>query len=341
MFGIGRYSSDMDWGTVVQAEVFIRLYTFFYLFVFCAFSVSSVILVRLTGDPAQYRSRTALYMWNPMCGLNVTCDTRCREYEGTVLPLGDYVFLDVDWLAKVLEPVLNHKGIEGRGGARVFGDVEITEQWQGYSLQRLEAKGILEQRLAAFLWPGYTEHVLAALARIGLTFPLPGDEAGGLVVPLRLPETRPPYVGQELTNFSDRHQKSLTMHWKMPYGVPPGGIERIISRCARLGAASLFWRFGALVRVEAVPEVNDEGGVGVDPSFFMLEYNLYRQELEIGVWGDLTMVAAWATLSYVLTVVRDMTLQFPGLRWEAFLGCPDHPGEVMNISEVSGMLQFF
>ncbi|CAN0286004.1 unnamed protein product [Ectocarpus sp. 12 AP-2014] len=261
-----------------------------------------------------------------------------REYEGTVLSVGTYMFLDVDWLAKVLEPVLNHKGIEDKGGAHVFGDVEVTERWQKLSLRKLEDEGILEQRLAAFLWPGYTEHVLAALKRIGLTFPCPEDANGGLVVPLRLPETRPLYVGQHLANFSDEHRdehnhKSLTMHWKMPYGVPPGGVERIVSRCASLGEASLFWRFGVLVRVGAAQEEGKEGDGGVERSWFTLEYDRYGQELVIAVWGDLTKAAAWATLTCVSAVVRDMTQQYPGLRWEAFLGCPDHPVEAMCISE--------
>lgn len=258
-----------------------------------------------------------------------------REYEGTVLSVGTYLFLDVNWLAKVLEPVLNHKGIEDKGGAHVYGDLEITEQWQEYSLLILE-EGILQQRLAAFLWPGYTEYVLAALERIDLAFPCPGDDDGGLVVPLRLSETRPPYVGQQLANFSDRHsQKSLTMHWELPHGVPPGGVERIVSRCSRIGAASLFWRFGVLVRVGATVEGGGEDDGDVERSWFMLEYDRYEQQLAIAVWGDLTNAAAWATLSYVSAVVRDMTLQYPGLRWEAFLGCPDHPSEAMCISEVS------
>lgn len=261
--------------------------------------------------------------------------SHCREYEGTVLSVGSYVFLDVDWLAKVLEPLLNHKGIEDRGGTRSFGDVEVTQQWQEYSLRKLQGKGILEQRLAAFLWPGYTEHVLAALARIGLTFPCPGDDDGGLVVLLRLPETRPLYVGQHIANFNEGHgQKSLTMHWKMPYGVPPGGIERIVSRCSSLGKTSKFWRFGALVRVGATRKEGEKGDDGVERSWFLLEYDSYGQELVVSVWGDLKKAAAWAILSYISAVVREMTQQYPGLRWEAFVGCPDHPGEAMYIAEV-------
>ncbi len=249
--------------------------------------------------------------------------------------VGTYVFLDVDWLAKVLEPLLNHRGIEDRGGARVFGDVEVTEQWQEYSLRKLTDEGILEQRLAAFLWPGYREHVLAALELVGLTFPCPGDDGDGLVVPLRLPETQPLRVGQLLANFRDAHgQRSLTMHWKMLHGVPPGGVERIISRCSHVGAASLFWRFGVLVRVGSAQEEDDDR---IGRSWFMLEYDQYGKELVIEVWGDLTKAAAWATLSYISAAVREMTLQYPGLRWGAFLGCPDHPSEAMCISEVRGV----
>ena len=256
-----------------------------------------------------------------------------------MLSVGTYLFLDVNWLAKVLEPVLNHRGIEDRGGVRAYGDVEVTEQWQEHSLRKLKDEGILEQRLATFLWPGYTKHVLAALQRIGLTFPCPAND-NELIVPLRLPDARPPYIGQQLANFSEEHsQKSLTMHWKLPHGVPPGGIERVVSRCSHVGAASLFWRFGVLVRVGATAEEKQEGDSAVERSWLMLEYDQHGRELVIAVWGDLQKAAAWATLSYVSAVVRDMTLQYPGLRWEAFLGCPDHPSEVMCISEVRQSLR--
>ena len=249
-----------------------------------------------------------------------------------MLSVGTYLFLDVDWLARVLAPLLNHKGIEYRDEELVFGDMRVTEPWQDASLRKLKDKGILERQLATALWPGYSEHVLAALRRIGLAFPCPGDDGGGLVVPLRLPETRPLFVEQHVANCrNDHQQKSLTMHWKMPHGVPPGAVERIVSRCSYIGAVTFFWRFGVSGRVEAVQK---DGGDGFGRSWFMLEYDRYGQLLVLTVWGDITKAAVWATVSYVAAVVRDMPLEYPGLRWEAFLGCPDHPTEAMCISGV-------
>ncbi|CAN0085093.1 unnamed protein product [Pylaiella littoralis] len=105
---------------------------------------------------------------------------------------------------------------------------------------------------------------------------------------------------------------------------PAGSLEGSL-------AISLFWRFGVLVRVGAAQE---DGHDGIGRSWFVLEYDRYGQELVVEVWGDLRKAAAWATLSYVSAVVRDMTLQYPGLRWKAYLGCPDHPIETMRISKV-------
>lgn len=127
--------------------------------------------------------------------------------------------------------------------------------------------------------------------------------------------------------------KLLTMTWKMSLGVPPGAVERVVSRCSYIGADIVFWRFGVSSPVEVAPE---SGNGGLERSWFMLEYDSYGQELVIQVWGDLTQAAAWATLSYVSAVVRDMTLQYPGLLWDAYLGCPDHPSETMRISKVRG-----
>ncbi|CAN0501708.1 unnamed protein product, partial [Discosporangium mesarthrocarpum] len=40
----------------------------------------------------------------------------------------------------------------------------------------------------------------------------------------------------------------------------------------------------------------------------------------------------WAVLSYAVSSVLSMTIQYPGLQWEAHLECPDHPEERMKIS---------
>lgn len=139
-------------------------------------------LVAKVGDTAPDRSHVACKCMTSV--LNFCGSTQRREFEGTVLSVGSYVFLDIHWLAKVLAPLLNHKGVEERGGEFFFGDVKVTETWQRESLERLadEDEGILEQRIAGFLWPGYTEHVVAALEQIGLAFPDPRGDDGGLVV---------------------------------------------------------------------------------------------------------------------------------------------------------------
>ncbi|CAN0486223.1 unnamed protein product, partial [Discosporangium mesarthrocarpum] len=158
------------------------------------------------------------------------------------------VFLDVTWLAEVLQPLLNHKGSKtDYTGSVWYADRELKEDWHKTSLERLE-RGILDPSFARFLWGDLTGYVLDTLERIGLTFPLPDDKDKGLVVLLRFPESRPGNVDKVLDNFNESNPTTFTIWWKMFLGVPPGFIEKLIAKCCKLGRPEPFWRFGVLVR---------------------------------------------------------------------------------------------
>ncbi|CAN0480796.1 unnamed protein product, partial [Discosporangium mesarthrocarpum] len=114
-------------------------------------------------------------------------------------------------------------------------------------------------------------------------------------------------------------------------GVPPGFIEKLIAKCCKLGRPEPFWRFGVLVRGELGGGDLEKKGIRWDFSL-QLEYSQETTELLIKVGGDTRGGTPWAVLSYAVSSVLSMTIQYPGLRWEAHLECPDHPEQHMKIS---------
>ncbi|CAM9968342.1 unnamed protein product [Scytosiphon promiscuus] len=240
-----------------------------------------------------------------------------RAGEGGLVVCGSFVFFDVDWLAQVLKPLLSHKPIFSEGRT-LLGEIEVR---RSPMLERFEEKGILEPALAKELWGEKTApHVLGTLESAGLAFPLAGDREDGLVVLLRLPELRPAPVGVQIeqSRFElDRDGKrngqikAVCTFWG---GVPPGFIERLLTKCCRLGSCNLFWRRGVFVESElfsAIFEyVESEGSVG---------------ELSLDVFGDCTTANPWGAISAGVSVVIGMLLEFPGMHSTANLECQRHP----------------
>ncbi|CAN0360623.1 unnamed protein product, partial [Discosporangium mesarthrocarpum] len=249
-----------------------------------------------------------------------------REYEGSVLRSDSHVFLDVTWLAEVLHRLLNLKGSETDDDTGIvrYGDRELEKDSHKTSLGRLEERGILDPSFAYFLWGDFTGYVLDTLERIGLTFPLPGDEDKGLVVLLRFPESCPDDVREVLDNISN--PTTFTIGWKMFGGLPPGFLEKLIAQCCKIGTPEPFWRFGVLVRGK-LGGGDREGEDSKRDFSLQLEYFHEKTEVQIIVGGDARGGTPWAVLSYAVSSVLSMTIQYPGLRWEAHLKCPDHPEE--------------
>ena len=253
-----------------------------------------------------------------------------REHQGSLVRHETYVFLDVTWLAKILKPLLNHREIEDPlSGSLSLGDTDITLDDDEHigSWNRLKEDGVLEPALAEVLWPGgLTDYVLPTLDSLGLSHPLDGDAAQGLVVLLRLSEERPPDVGKELDDFRRDHTAVLSVNWKIFMGVPPGAIEKVLMRCCRIGALRIFWRHGVLVQ-------GGFGGTTAGKTFALLiEYSHEKTEIDMKVYGNVCTAAPWAALSVGISAVRMMCLEFPGLRWRASLMCPQH-GQDMEITK--------
>ena len=260
------------------------------------------------------------------------CCTR-REFDGYLVRHETYVFLDVVWLARILKPLLNHKDEETFDGLVKLGDtgdtcVTLHDDLDIASWGRLKNEGVLEPRLARAIWPvGLWDYVLPTLDSLGLTHPLDNDPADGMVVLLRLGKERPNDVGEELDDFRRDHTAVLSVTWQVFMGVLPGAIEKVLTRCCSIGALRTFWRFGVLVQ-------GGFGAVGAGKTFALLvEYSHEQNEIDMKVYGNIGTAAPWAALSLGISAVRTMCSEFPGLRWRAFLKCPQHDRD-MQISNM-------
>ncbi|CAN0350489.1 unnamed protein product [Ectocarpus sp. 6 AP-2014] len=255
-----------------------------------------------------------------------------REYEGSLVRHETYVFLDVTWLAKILKPLLNHREDEDRFfGSLSLGDTGITLDGQEdkASWRRFKETGVLGPELAGVLWPGsLCDYVLPTLGSLGLAHQLDDRLAGGLLVLLRLGKERPASVGKELDDFRRDHEAIISVTWKIFMGVPPGAVEKVLTRCCSTGELQTFWRFGVLVQ-------GSMGGVTARKTFAMLvEYSHERSEINMKLYGNIATTAPWAALSLGISAVRVMCSEFPGLRWRASLKCPQHEQD-MHISNTA------
>ncbi|CAM9736506.1 unnamed protein product, partial [Hapterophycus canaliculatus] len=244
---------------------------------------------------------------------------RLRGAEGGLVVYGLYVFFAVHWLADVLKPLLSTRLVTS-DGRTTLGGKEMPASAINASLARFERKGILEPALADELWGKETApHVLKTLESAGLTFPRAGDECGGLVVLLRLPKERPEHVGIKIDDF--RREKTeggrdggIKAVCTFLRGVPPGFIERLLTKCCHLGACDPFWRFGVLIEAgdlfSAILEYRESDGlVG---------------KLTLEVSGDCTTAGPWGGMSACLSVVVQLLSGFPGMSAAAEMECQRH-----------------
>ncbi|CAN0271655.1 unnamed protein product [Ectocarpus sp. 12 AP-2014] len=243
-----------------------------------------------------------------------------RKWEGGLVEYGSYVLLDVEWFATVLDPLFCHKrdsyGKIDLGGIRVT-DVD--------SLDRLDEEHVFEPQLAEELWgPELAPHLLLALKSAGLTFRLPNDSNGGLVILLRMDTKPPPDYGIKLkeADQANKFDLRLSVECSFSLGLPPGFVERLLARSCHLGVPYPFWRYGALIV-----------GKGAEEGLFSLslEYSETREILAVEVFGGCTEVFAWAALSKVLSVTIKMLSEFPGLPCRTTFFCPLHKTNRMKI----------
>ncbi|CAM9841435.1 unnamed protein product [Scytosiphon promiscuus] len=257
-----------------------------------------------------------------------------REFDGSLVRHESFIFLDVLWLARVLKPLLNHKCKRRRNGSVFLGDagdtsataVNLVDEVHIRAWERLDRMGVLEPKLAHAMWPaGLSNYVLPTLESLGLAFPLKKDVEEGLVVLLRLKGERPESVGKVIDTFCSEHIPLFCATWEVFLGVPPGAIEKMLTRCCGIGGVQTFWRSGVLVH----------GGLGDQDSSgvfaVLLEYSQSDNRLTGKVYGDINSPAPWTALSYVISAVKFMLLEFPGLHPKGSLECPQH-GDAMLLA---------
>lgn len=231
--------------------------------------------------------------------------------------------------------MLNHKDKWTSRGRVYLGDtgdarIILHDQSDIISWYRLKNEGVLEPRLACAMWlNGLSEYVLPTLVSLGLAFPLEGDSENGLVVLLRLEPKRPERVGKMIDNFCSGLTPVFSASWKIFLFVPPGAVEKVLTRCCGLGGVRTFWRHGVLVH----------GGFGVQDKrqtfAVVLECSSTDNELTAQIFGDISTPGAWVALSYVMSAVRLMLVDFPGLQWKGSLKCPQHGDEMLFVNKVS------
>lgn len=256
-----------------------------------------------------------------------------REFDGSLIRYDGFVVLDVVWLTIILKPLFSHKESRKFDGSVDIGGthdtcITLRDGSEIRSWVKLKSEGILEPRLARAFWPnGLWEHVLPALAFLGLTFRREKDASEDLVVLLRLAQDRPRRVGKEIDKFCEEHTLTFSARWNFFLGVPPGAIEETLTRCCRIGDVQTFWRSGVLVR----------GGIGNrDRSgvfSVIMEYSSSDRELTARVYGSISSSTSWSALTYIISAVRFMQRKSPGLLSEGSVACPEHDDHEMLVSK--------
>ncbi|CAB1113826.1 unnamed protein product [Ectocarpus sp. CCAP 1310/34] len=211
----------------------------------------------------------------------------------------EIVFLDFVWLARILKPFLNHKDqVTYDGLVRLgdTGDVRITL---------------------------HDQSDIASLDRLK-------DE--GVLEPRLANAIWPSGLSEVWAKGSTPSAWGSPRHsapvGNFPRG-PPGATEKVLTRCCSLGGVQLFWQYGVLVH----------GGLGdfEGREIFatVLEYSSTDNELSARIFGDISTPAPWTALSYVMSAVILMLVDFPGLRWEGSLKCPQHGNAMLLANQVS------
>lgn len=158
-------------------------------------------------------------------------------------------------------------------------------------------------------------------------FPLEDDPAGGLVVLLRLKSGRPLRTCGQRDGHIPLAKHACVQH--LLEDLPRCAAWRhrkSVTRCCRIGGVRTFWRFGVLVK-SGLGDVRDDSEIFA----VVLEFLSTSNELNAQVYGDISNLAPWAALSFVISAVRFMLLEFPGLRSNGVLLCPQH-GDSMPLS---------
>ena len=248
------------------------------------------------------------------------------------------------WLSKVLSPILSHK--------------LHAEDFPTTALKRqrdiLIRRGVLRWDFAQHVWRDVLttaeqrskerviESLFRVLLKLGVILPLGrpaflsdrsglhtshGDgESKDMLVIMRLPEERSDEqrraIDSSIVNVR-QDCREVKLNWefdaaKAPYGL----VERLISSCHVIGEVEqdLCWRYGALF---TSPEMTsgDDGQVRLYK--FLIRY--HERMLSLSMIGPLSDDRVLAALRYVASAMVVLSMEWPGVQWEGWLDCPNHP----------------
>lgn len=282
------------------------------------------------------------------------------EFAGRILRFngGEGIFLDVVWLSRVLNPILNHK---------LRSERRLPSAALCPLRDDLLYKGILRVDFARYLWSNLLDHstteesdrtikgLYGVLFKLGVILPLgrttmsgtnhrtprnPFDGEAGpqdVLVVMRLPKTESSVsedLRQARATVPSRGAREVVLTWEFDSaGAPEGFVERLIASCHRIDEIEmeLCWRYGGFFKSDR--KVRQDGRV-FRLFTFMIRYDEVdapreshgrNRVLSLRMTGPLENEIVWVTLRYVASAVVNLSEEWPGVLWEGSSRCPEHP----------------
>ena len=232
------------------------------------------------------------------------------------------------------------------------------EDFQSPELNILRDKlvydGILTREFALRLWRPTLERatkenekvVVDALFRtlldLGVVLPLdkrdesPDDR---LLVIMRLPDDCSTQINDKLddTKALDGCEE-VTLKWRFSMGPPYGLVERLIASCHVIGEVEreMYWRYGALFKSH---ERTKKCKKIVRLYRFVIRYdddvgdlNHSNKVLTMRMIGPLASERVWVALRYVASAMIKLSSDWPGVRWQGWPECLEHPSNRMYLA---------
>ncbi|CAN0383216.1 unnamed protein product [Ascophyllum nodosum] len=263
------------------------------------------------------------------------------EFAGQILRIDsdEGIFLDVVWLSKVLSPILSHKL-----HAEDFLTTALKRQRDS-----LVRRGVLRWDFVQHIWRDVlapakqgskgrvVESLFRVLLKLGVILPL-GRQAvlsdrrgshtshGDMLVIMRLPEEcsdeQRRAIDSSVVNVRQDCQE-VKLKWEFDAAQAPYGlVERLISSCHVIGEVEqdLCWRYGALFTSHQ-RTWGDNRSVRLYK--FVISYD--NCMLSLRMIGPLSNDRVLDALRYVASAMVVLSMEWPGVRWEGWLDCPNHP----------------
>lgn len=266
---------------------------------------------------------------------------------------GDGIFLDVVWLSKILNPILDHNLHD-----MILPNAQLNT-WRG----KLVNTGVLCWGFARCLWGDvFREDILESslgelekalfdvLVKLGVIIPLgrsnlspiggsawPSFHEGGdlpdmLVLRwlrLRLSASEQVQLNTLLEEKLQEGAKEVTLKWLFDSAGPPHGlIGRLMASCHVIGEpeTGLCWRDGALFKGHFVASEADR------PYVVVVNYNSEDRVLSVKVFGPVETKRVWIALRYMASLMVNVSKEWSGLLWEGWLECAKHPRDRVQLA---------